>query len=170
MARNLPTPFRFSEDPSWAAGPLMLIQREMSRLLEDAARGAPATGAVTGGLLAPRLDVRETDKEFRISVEMPGVSEDEVELNVDEGLLTIRAEKKEERDVEKVDQHITERRFGVFQRTLRLPEAVDPNEVKADLENGVLRITIPKSQSQDRSRRVQVGRRSSSAEGGAQAH
>lgn len=177
MARNLPTPFRFTEDPSWAAGPFMLIQREMSRLLDDVARGVPTTGAARGALLAPRLDVRETDNEFRISVELPGVSEDEVEVNVDDDLLTIRAEKKEEREVEKADQHITERRFGVFQRTLRLPDAVDPNEVKADLENGVLQITIPKSQSQGRSRRVQVGRReqgaaagSPSAEGGAQAH
>jgi HSP20 family protein len=175
MARNLPTPFRFTEDPSWAAGPFMVIQREMSRLLDDAARGGPMAGATTGALLAPRLDVRETDNEFRISVELPGVTEDEVEVNVDNDLLTVRAEKKEEREVERADQHITERRFGVFQRTLRLPEAVDPNQIKAELENGVLQITVPKSQDQGRSRRVQVGRREqgasgSSSEGGAQAH
>jgi HSP20 family protein len=175
MARNLPTPFRFTEDPSWAAGPFMVIQREMSRLLDDAARGGPTAGATTGALLAPRLDVRETDNEFRISVELPGVTEDEVEVNVDNDLLTVRAEKKEEREVERADQHITERRFGVFQRTLRLPEAVDPNQIKAELENGVLQITVPKSQDQGRSRRVQVGRREqgasgSSSEGGAQAH
>jgi HSP20 family protein len=173
MARNLPTPFRFTEDPGWAAGPFMMMQREMSRLLDDVARGTPPGAAGQGALMAPRLDVRETDNEFRVSVELPGVSEDDVEVNVDDDLLTIRAEKKEEREVERADQHITERMFGVFQRTLRLPAAADPQSIQANLQNGVLEIIIPKAQGQGRSRRVQVGRREQGASGeggGAQAH
>lgn len=155
MARNLPTPFRFIEDPSWA--PLSMLQREMSRLFEDASRINEGQGA-RGGLLAPRLDVRETDKEFRVSVELPGVTEDDVEVDVDDDLLTVRAEKKEEREVERADQHVTERMFGVFQRAIRLPESVDAQAVKATLQNGVLEIVIPKSERQARNRRVPVNR------------
>ena len=80
MARNLPTPFRFIEDPSWA--PFGLLQREMSRLFDDASRNGEGQGA-RSGLIAPRLDVRETDKEFRVSVELPGVAEEDIEVDVD---------------------------------------------------------------------------------------
>lgn len=164
MARNLPTPFRFIEEPSWA--PLNMLQREMSRLFEDASRGGEGRGAPSG-LLAPRLDVRETDKEFRVSVELPGVSDDDVEVDVDGDLLTIRAEKKEEREVERADQHVTERLFGVFQRSIRLPEAVDAQTVKANLADGVLQIVIPKSERQARNRRVPVGRHDDRSAAGA---
>jgi HSP20 family protein len=107
--------------------------------------------------------VRETDKEFRISVELPGVSEDEVEVDLDDDVLTIRAEKKEEREVEKADQHLTERIYGVFQRTLRLPFSVDPETVEARMENGVLQIVIPKGQAQSRNRRVPVAKQGGTA-------
>jgi HSP20 family protein len=155
MARNLPRTFRPGEDPSFAAGPFLLLQREMNRLLEDVARGGTAGQT---GVVPPRVDVRETEKEFRISVELPGVSEDEVEVDMDDDVLTIRAEKKEEREVEKADQHLTERIYGVFQRTLRLPFAADPETVEARMENGVLQIVIPKGQAQSRNRRVPVGK------------
>jgi HSP20 family protein len=156
MASKLPRSFRFVEDPSFAAGPFILLQREMNRLLDDVARGsAPAQS----GFVPPRVDVRETDKELRISVELPGVAEEDLEVDVDDDLLTIRAEKKEEREVEKADQHLTERIYGVFQRSLRLPFAVDPQTVQAQLDNGVLTITVPKTKSQSRNRRVQIGDR-----------
>jgi HSP20 family protein len=153
MAKNLPTPFRFIEDPSWA--PFGLLQREMSRLLDDASRGG-ASQAVPSGLMAPRLDVKETDKEFRVSVELPGVAEEDIEVDVDDDLLTVRAEKKEEREIERADQHVTERMFGVFQRSIRLPQSVDAQTVKATLDNGVLQIAIPKSEQQTSKRRVPV--------------
>jgi HSP20 family protein len=155
MARNLPTPFRFLEEPSWA--PLAQLQRDMSRLLDDVARTTEGRGD-RGGVHAPRMDVRETEKEFRVSVELPGVSENDVEVDVDEDMLTVRAEKKEEREVERADQHVTERLFGVFQRSIRLPEPVDAQAVKAALENGVLQIVVPKSERQARGRRVPVSR------------
>ena len=153
MARNLPTPFRFIEDPSWA--PFGLLQREMGRLFEDVSRNG-AGQAVPSGLIAPRLDVKETDKEFRVSVELPGVAEEDIEVDVDDDLLTVRAEKKEEREIDRADQHVTERRFGVFQRSIRLPQSVDAQTVKATLDNGVLQIAIPKSERQTSKRRVAV--------------
>ena len=153
MARNLPTPFRFIEDPSWA--PFGLLQREMGRLFEDVSRNG-AGQAVPSGLIAPRLDVKESDQEFRVSVELPGVTEEDIEVDVDDDLLTVRAEKKEEREVERADQHVNERVFGVFQRSIRLPQSVDAQSVKATLVNGVLQIAIPKSKRQTSNRRVPV--------------
>jgi HSP20 family protein len=156
MANNLPRSFRFVEDPGFAAGPFILLQREMNRLLDDVARGS---APVQSDVVPPRVDVRETDKELRISVELPGVAEDDLEVDVDDDLLTIRAEKKEEREVEKADQHLTERVYGIFQRSLRLPFVVDPQTVQAQMDNGVLTLTIPKAKSQSRNRRVQIGGR-----------
>ena len=153
MARNLPTPFRFIEDPSWA--PFGLLQREMGRLFEDVSRNGVGQ-AVPSGLIAPRLDVKETDKEFRVSVELPGVAEEDIEVDVDDDLLTVRAEKKEEREIERADQHVAERVFGVFQRSIRLPQSVDAQTVKATVDNGVLQIAIPKSERQTSKRRVPV--------------
>jgi HSP20 family protein len=153
MARNLPTPFRFIEDPSWA--PFSLLQREMGRVFEDLSRRGEGQGA-RSGLIAPRLDVRETDKEFRVSVELPGVVEEDIEIDVDDDLLTVRAEKKEEHEIERADQHVTERLFGAFQRSIRLPQSVDAQTVKATLDNGVLQIAIPKSERQTSKRRVPV--------------
>ena len=160
MARNLPTPVRFIEDPNWT--PVGLLQREMSRLFDDAARNGDGQAA-RSGLIAPRLDVRETDKEVRVSVELPGVAEEDIEVDVDDDLLTVRAEKKEERQIERADQHVTERLFGVFQRSIRLPQSVDAKTVKATLDNGVLQIAVPKSEREPSKRRVPVTTNAASA-------
>jgi HSP20 family protein len=71
-------------------------------------------------------------------------------------VLTIRGEKKFERKDEKESYHFVERSYGTFQRSLRLPYAVDPEQVRASFENGVLTVTLPKTKQQERSRRIQV--------------
>jgi HSP20 family protein len=91
-----------------------------------------------------------------ISAEMPGVSEKDIEVNLDNDMLTIRAEKKFERKEEKEDFHFVERSFGTFQRSLRLPYMIKPDQVKANFENGVLMVHLPKSKEEERSHRVQV--------------
>lgn len=156
MARNLPTPFRFVEDPSWAPlSPFSLIQREMNRMFQDITREGEGG---RGGLMAPRINVHETDTEYHMSVELPGVAEQDIEVDVDDDLLTVRAEKREEHEHERADSHVTERVFGVFQRSIRLPQPVSAQEIKATLENGVLQIVIPKTEHQARNRRVPVSR------------
>lgn len=154
MARDLPLPFSFIEESSWA--PFNLFQREMNRMFDET-RGGDGQGG-RAGRLAPRVDVRETEQDFRISMELPGVSQDDVEVEVEDDLLTVRAEKKEDREIERADQRVTERLYGVFQRSIRLPHSVDPQSVQATLQDGVLQLTIPKSQNEARRRRVPVGR------------
>jgi HSP20 family protein len=141
--------------------PFLTLHREMNRLFDDVLRGGSVSsgrqdGSQGGMLLAPHMDVSETDKELRIQAELPGVSEKDIDVSLNEDVLTIRAEKKQERKEEREGMHFSERAFGTFQRSLRLAFQVNPDQVQARFENGVLSVTLPKAQSQERSRRIQI--------------
>ena len=142
--------------------PFLALHREMNRLFDDALRGGVASSGGQGGgaqgspLLAPHMDVTETDKEVRLQAELPGVTENDIQIDLDEDVLTIRAEKKQERREERQGVHFSERAYGTFQRSLRLPFQVNPDQVQATFENGVLTVTLPKTQPQERNRRIQV--------------
>lgn len=161
MAR---VPSLFRPGSLWGTGssdPFLTLHREMNRLFDDVLRGGPMSSGGQGGseggvLLAPHVDVSETDKELRIQAELPGVSENDIEVSLHEDVLSIRAEKKQERKEEREGVHFSERSFGTFQRSLRLPFPINPDQVQARFENGVLSVTLPKTQSQERSRRIQV--------------
>lgn len=142
--------------------PFLMLHREMNRLFDDALRGGTTVGAAQGGqgglMLAPHMDVSETDKEVQVQAELPGVSEKDIEVSLNEDVLTLRAEKKQESSQERGGIHLSERSYGIFQRSLRLPFPVNPDQVQAQFENGVLRITLPQPQlqRQPRTRRIQV--------------
>jgi HSP20 family protein len=95
---------------------------------------------------APKIDVSETDNEIQITAEMPGIDQNDVEVLLEDDRLIIRGEKKEEREDKDRNYHVRERVQGAFSRTLPLPFAPDPNQVKAEFRNGVMTITIPKPQ------------------------
>jgi HSP20 family protein len=103
--------------------------------------GVPSNGAT---VLAPRIEVTESDKEIEISAELPGLERKDVDISLDRNLLTIRAEKKVETEQKDKNVHMTERSYGVFYRVLELPMAVDPSTVQATMSKGVLKIAIPK--------------------------
>ena len=138
--------------------PFLTLHREMNRLFDDTLRGSPAPAGSQGqgALLAPHMDVSETDKEIRIQTELPGVNENDIDVSLNEDVLTIRAEKKQERREEREGVHLRERSFGTFQRSLRLPFQVDAEQVQARFENGVLHVSLPKTAPQERSRKIQV--------------
>jgi HSP20 family protein len=94
----------------------------------------------------------------RVTVELPGVSEKDIDLNLDDDLLTIRGEKRFEADRGDKNEsyHHVERSYGSFQRSLRLPYAVKADEVRASFEHGVLTITLPKTAQQERSKKIQI--------------
>ena len=121
-------------------------------------------------MLMPHIDVSETDRELKICAELPGVSEKDIDVRLEDDVLVIRAEKKFERKDEKENYHFMERSYGTFQRALRLPGPVDPDQVQASFENGVLTVSVPKSEQQERSRRIQIqgGSRSGKSGGAAQ--
>jgi HSP20 family protein len=123
------------------------LHREIDRLFDDFTRGefgVMATSAQTN--LLPSIDVTETDKEIEITAELPGLERNDVDISVDDDVLTIRGEKKVEAKEEDKSKnyHVTERSYGVFFRAIQLPAGVDPASIQATMSNGVLKITIPK--------------------------
>jgi HSP20 family protein len=125
--------------------PFASLRRDMERLFEDFSRdlgwGPPATA---GTAVAPRIDVSESDREIKIEAEMPGVDEKDVEVVLSNGRLTIKGEKKQEREEKKKDYHVVERSYGSFARSIGLPFEADPGQVKASFAKGVLSVTVPK--------------------------
>jgi len=99
---------------------------------------------VTGGTFVPELNVWETDKEFEITVALPGMNKEDIDINMENGTLTISGERKAEHEENGRRYHHVESRFGRFTRTLPLPDIIDEENIKAQYENGVLSITIPK--------------------------
>jgi HSP20 family protein len=121
--------------------PFDTLQREIDRLFDDLGRGLPAFRA---GGLTPTMDVVETDKEIEITAELPGLEEKDVEVNVADNVLTIRGEKKAEKEDKNQNYQVVERSYGAFGRTVTLPDGVDPNAIKATIAKGVLKVTVPK--------------------------
>jgi HSP20 family protein len=171
MARNPMTPFR-PGGGMFPGDPFLSLHREMNRLFDDVFRGTSlptASGSQgqgdVGTFVNASMNVSETDKEIRITAELPGVTEQDIDVSLDDDVLTIRGEKKFERKDDKENFHFVERSYGTFQRSLRLPFPVDPDQVQASFENGVLTVTVPKTGRQERSRRIQLQGRGATGQG-----
>jgi HSP20 family protein len=117
-------------------------------------------GRLSGGgalMRAPETDVMETEREIRVITEMPGLKRENIEVDVENNVLTIRGEKREERtEGEDGRFHLSERRYGTFSRSFVLPSSVDSDNIQASFEDGVLRVSIPKSE-RARKRRIELG-------------
>jgi len=144
MATQSLSPYRsHSVETYQPTSPLLSFYRQANRLFEDVFREFDTARDTLGGILAPNIDVTETDREIRIAAELPGIKEADVEVMVDRDVLTIRAEKRVEHRDDKTARHVSERAYGTFQRSLRLPQEIDPDQVKAHFDQGVLTITLP---------------------------
>jgi HSP20 family protein len=121
------------------------FRRELDRLFESFGRDLAWPGGESrSAALAPSIDVSETESELRIEADLPGVEEKDVDVTVSDNVLTIKGEKKAEREEKKKDFHLVERSYGSFSRSLPLPFAVDSDQAKATFKNGVLSISLPK--------------------------
>ncbi len=96
------------------------------------------------GGLEVKFDVADSDDAIEVTAELPGIDEKDVELTLDNGVLTIKGEKKSETETKERDYYLSERRYGSFSRAMRLPETVDQDKVKASFDKGVLSVTLPK--------------------------
>lgn len=131
--------------------PFYSLQRQMNSLFDDfftgfdvAPRGLSSTGF--GGFM-PSVDVKESEKEFTIRAELPGVEEKDIEITVTHDAVTIKGEKKEEKEDKGKNYYYMERSYGSFHRMIPLATETDANKAEAGFKNGVLNITIPKSTS-----------------------
>lgn len=130
------------------ADPFRLFQRDMNRLFDDffADRGMlmPWGGQEAVETFTPRVDVAETDTEVKVSVELPGMDEKDVTVEMDDNAITIRGEKREEKEEKKGSWSRREQYYGSFHRMVPLPAAVDGQKATAKFKKGVLSITTPK--------------------------
>ena len=92
------------------------------------------------------LDVAEQDDKFVVKASVPGINPEDIEVTLNEGVLTIKGETKEDRDVEEENYHLRERHYGSFMRRITLPSNIDAEKVEATNENGVLTLTLPKAE------------------------
>jgi len=135
------------------------LRDQMDRIFGSFASGFPSLPALrrsfgfepafrfdtSFGVTAPAVDVAETEKEFQITAELPGIDEKNLDVTVSNGVLTIKGEKQEEKEEKKKDYYMRERSFGSFERTFQVPDGVDSDKIEAGFKKGVLTVTLPKS-------------------------
>ena len=122
--------------------PFFSLRRDIDRLFDDAMGRDGGQGG-----WAPTVDIREDEKALVLEVELPGVSPEQVEVTAENGILTVRGDKRSERreDDDKRRWHLIERSYGSFQRAFQLPQGVDEGQIEAAFEHGVLTVRVPKS-------------------------
>jgi HSP20 family protein len=125
--------------------PFALLRREMDSLFDNFFRGfdmEPFESRMAA--FNPKVDVTENDKEIKISAELPGMDEKDIDVSLQKDMLTIKGEKKEEKEDKGKDYYRMERSYGSFSRTIPLPVEVETDKVEAKFKKGVLSITLPK--------------------------
>ncbi|MBI4183013.1 MAG: Hsp20/alpha crystallin family protein [Proteobacteria bacterium] len=156
-----------AEAPESMFHPLLTLRDEIDRLFEDFSRGRslfPFARRIfdieplrrfpmTFGTAAPAVDLIESETEYRVTAELPGLEEKDIELTLSDDVLTLSGEKKEEREERRTDYYLSERRYGSFRRAFRMPEGVDREKIEARFENGVLTVTLPKTKAAQRKAR-----------------
>jgi HSP20 family protein len=140
----------------WA--PFENLRREIDRLFEGFHPGGwefpfgrrafelePFWAREKGFAIAPAVDVAEREKEYEITAELPGMDEKDIEIKLANDMLTIKGEKKEEKEERQKDYHLTERRYGSFMRSFKVPPGVDTGKIEAAFAKGVLTVKLPKT-------------------------
>lgn len=163
MAFGSLIPYRRSmlaRDPRFGTGSLLFdLQRQMNRMLEDVF-DEDSPRSFSGNY--PLLEVSQEDNKIEICAELPGVKQEDIDLSVEDGVLTLTGEKKSER---KDESGYSERSYGRFERRITLPSNIDEEHCEADFKDGVLKVTIPRSEEKSRGRRIPLreGRQAKSA-------
>jgi HSP20 family protein len=127
--------------------PMLKLRSNIDKLFEDffTEENALAPFQMNGKL--PTLDVKETDEAITVDAELPGLKQEEIKVTVEEGVLTISAERKKEKDEKTKNVHRLERYYGQMERKLALPASVEDGKIDAVYKDGVLHVTIPKKAS-----------------------
>lgn len=133
------------------------IWDELLNMRNEFDRAVGRTEPQVGAGWCPVVDVQETKDELLLQAELPGLTGEDVELSVENGVLTIAGEKKQEVEEGKegTEYHLVERRYGRFERRFSLPRSVDATNVKAEFDSGLLKITLPKAEAA-KPRRIQI--------------
>jgi len=151
MAMRSLSPFRWGRrnvPASTELSPFDAFQQEMNRLFDDFFKGfGGRPSAEAGGALAaftPQIDMTEDDKSVKVTAELPGMNDKDIDINLSRDSLTIKGEKREEREERGEQTYYAERSFGSFTRVIPLPTEVNPDKAEANFSNGVLTVSMPK--------------------------
>jgi HSP20 family protein len=152
---RVPSLFRDSE-----RDPFLSLHREVNRLFDDVFRGfdggLPSVGRASSfGGNWPSVEISDNDKEIRVTAEVPGMEEKDIEILLDDGVLTLRGEKRSE--TEDKDRQFSERYYGHFERRIPLGYEIEEDSIDARFRNGVLSVTLPKTaKAQSQAKRIAI--------------
>ena len=121
------------------------MRRDMDRMWDSFFERGTLRGE-DGSEWLPSLDVAETKNEIVVKAEVPGLEPKDIDISLSDGLLTIKGEKKQEREEKEENYHLVERSYGSFTRSIRLPKEVQSDKINASYKNGVLKVVLPKSE------------------------
>ena len=156
---TLPTPARRGE--SAALAPLYRLRDEIDRLFDDFPFSAPARGIFAftpRAAVIPAMELAETDGGYELSLELPGLEENDIDVEFADGVLTVSGEKREESEKKENGYLMSERRYGSFSRQTSLPSDVDPDSIAAKFDRGVLKLTMKKdAKAANRARKIKIG-------------
>lgn len=161
MTRNI-IPWKKNRDTALAReedNPLVELHQRMNDLFDNFFEGwgMPSMAPAKAWSLSPRVDVSETDDEVRVAAELPGMDEKDIEVTLENGLLTIRGQKKQEQETKKRNYHVVECSYGEFHRVIPLPVTVDEGKTEASFKKGVLTVTVPKTaEAKSRQRKIEI--------------
>lgn len=124
---------------------MVTLRGKMNRMFEDVFTGRTEEGKdLATSTWAPSVDIFETESELVLTAEVPGIEEKDIEIKIEDNTLTLKGERKFEKETKEENYHRIERSYGSFYRAFTLPNSIDPEKIQATHENGVLKITMPK--------------------------
>jgi HSP20 family protein len=133
---------------------LLNLQSQVNRLFQDFGRGSDEL--MTGGTFVPPVDIYEDEHSITLKLEVPGINEKDIDVQLENNTLTVRGERKFETEEKEENFHRVERRYGSFARSFTLPNTVDPENVEANYENGLLKIRLAK-RAEAKPKQIKVG-------------
>lgn len=126
---------------------LFSVQREINRLFDNFFHGdVQADDSLFSSVWAPAVDIAEQDDQYVVKIELPGVNKDDVKITLESNILTIRGEKKQEKEIKEDNYHRMERSYGSFQRSFTLPATVKSDKIDASFKDGILTVSLPKAE------------------------
>jgi len=125
---------------------LNMLQDRMNRLFEDAGRNWKSDEAASTTTWSPAVDIFETESEIVVKAEVPGMERKDITLNLENNVLTLRGERRFLKEAKEENYHRIERSYGGFSRAFSIPATVDEEKIRADYQDGVLKIVLPKKE------------------------
>jgi len=146
------------EREEWLS-PFYSLQKEINRIFDSFFNEISSDRFLseTGSAFMPNIDIKEKDKEIVVTAELPGMDAEDIEINISDDVLTLRGEKKEEKEEKEGNYYRRECSYGSFHRDIPLPVEIDPDKVEAEFKRGVLKVRLPKKpESERKAKRIQV--------------